>query len=131
VAKTNVELLHEVLDLYEREGFEALVPFAHPDVEIRNQTNVLEAGDYHGIDAGVQMNARWEEAWADSSYELKQVEELDDETLIAEVVMTVRGDGSGAEVKATQWWLFSVRQGRFSRWHLYLDRDAALKAAAR
>jgi ketosteroid isomerase-like protein len=127
--QSNVELLHEVLDLYEREGFAALAPYAHPDVEIRNETSVLEAGDYRGIDAGTEMNARWEEVWADSSYEYSRIEEVDDETLIVEVVLRMRGGGSGAAVTATQWWLFGIRDGRFTRWHLYMDRPSAMRAA--
>jgi ketosteroid isomerase-like protein len=128
VTRTNQEIVREALALYEREGFEALTALADPEIEIRMGAGI-NAGDHHGVDQALEFNADWEEAWSDARYELIDLEDVDDETLIAEVAMTVRGEGSGAEISGSQWWLFGVRDGRFTRWHLYFDRASALEAA--
>ena len=131
VAESNADRVRDVFAIYERGDFDALLALADPEIEIRNQTSVIEAGEFRGVEDGLRMIASWEEAWADAGYELVEIEEIDDETLIVEIEMKVRGEGSGAAVSANQWWLFGIRGGRFTRWHLYLDRASALEAARR
>ena len=125
--RSNADFIREVMSLYEREGFAALTRYADPEIEI--VSGGFNAGEWRGIEEGIAFNADWEEAWAEADYELAEIEELDDETLIARVEMTMRGEGSGADVSATQWWLFGVRAGKVTRWHLYLDRESALRVA--
>ena len=131
VQRSNVELVREVFALYERGDFESLLALADPEIEILNRTSVLEAGEFRGVEDGLRMIASWEEAWADAGYELVEIDEIDDETLVVEIEITVKGEGSGAAVSANQWWLFGIRGGRFYRWHLYLDHTSALEAARR
>jgi hypothetical protein len=90
----------------------------------------VNAGEYRGIDDVIRFNSDWEDAWADTAYDLAEIEELDDHNVVARIEMRLRGEGSGVEVTATAWWLFEVRDERFLRWHLYSDRESALAAAA-
>ena len=129
VPPSNVEIVREALALYEREGFAALIAKADPEIEI--VSGGFNAGEWHGVEEGLAFYADWEEAWSNASYELTEIEEIDAETLITRVEMEMRGEGSGAGVTGTQWWLFGIRDGLISRWHLYLDRESALKAAKR
>ena len=130
MAESNLELVRDALALYEREGFGALVALADPEIEIRMGAG-LNAGEHHGVEGAIEFNADWEEAWAEARYEVVELEEIDDQTLIAEMSMSLRGEGSGVDVSGTQWWLFGVRDGRFTRWHLYDDRASALAAVNR
>jgi ketosteroid isomerase-like protein len=128
VKRDNVALVHEVLRVYEREGLEAVFRYADPEVEI-HMAEGINQGDRRGIEAGVAFTADWDEAWEEASYELAEVEPVDEETVLATVETSVRGAGSGVGVRFTQWWVFGIRNGRFVRWHLYYDRESAVKAA--
>jgi hypothetical protein len=129
MARSNTEFVRDALELHRREGFDALVRLADPEVEVRMGPGV-NAGEYRGIDDVIRFNSDWEDAWADTAYDLAEIEELDDHNVVARIEMRLRGEGSGVEVTATAWWLFEVRDERFLRWHLYSDRESALAAAA-
>jgi ketosteroid isomerase-like protein len=129
VAKSNSEVVREALDLYHREGFEALTPFADPQIEVYAAPGLLNAGEFKGMDEAVAFNAEWEEAWADATYVPDELIEVDGENVVAVIKSKVRGRGSGVEVDATQYWLFGIRDGLIVRWHLYTDRESAVAAA--
>ena len=126
--RSNVELVREVMAVYERDGWEGVVRYAEPDIEIRMGAGINE-GTRKGIEEGLAFTADWEEAWGEASYELAEVEEIDPETLCARVESAVRGAGSGVEVTFTQWWVYGIRDGKFYRWELYYDRESASEAA--
>jgi ketosteroid isomerase-like protein len=128
VKRDNVELVREVLDVYEREGLEAVFRYADPEVEI-HMAEGLNKGDRRGIDEGVAFTTEWDDTWEDASYELTEIEAIGDETVLATVETSVRGAGSGVAVKFTQWWVFGIRDERFVRWFLYYDRESAVEAA--
>ncbi len=127
MARSNPELIRDAVALYRREGFAALTRFADPEVEVRMGAGINE-GEYHGVDETLRFNDDWEDAWARMDYDPAEIEEIDERNVIVRVEMTMRGEGSGVEVTGTQWWLFEVRDERFVRWHLYLDRKSAVAA---
>lgn len=129
MSKSNADLVREALELYNREGFEALLPFAAPDIEIHATPGLLNAGDYTGREDAVRFNSEWEEAWGEIGYEPLELVELDARHVLAVVRGTLRGGRSGVPVNSVQYFLFGIEGGRFTRWHLYLDRDSAIAAA--
>jgi ketosteroid isomerase-like protein len=126
--QSNIELVREVLDVYEREGLEAVFRYADPEVEI-HMADGLNQGDRRGIDEGVAFTTEWDDTWEEATYELSEIEAVGEETVLATVETSVRGAGSGIAVTFTQWWVFGIRGGRFVRWHLYYDRKSADEAA--
>jgi cysteine synthase len=128
MAPSNADLVRDALAVYRREGFAALAEFADPQIQIRMGYGI-NAGEYHGIEQALRFNADWDDAWAETVYEVAEVDEIDAEHVVARIEMLMRGGGSGAEVTGTQWWLFELRDGLFVRWHLYDDRESALAAA--
>lgn len=128
MAPSNADRVREVLAVHRREGFAALAAFADPEIEIRMGAGI-NAGEFRGIEEAERFNDDWEDAWAETRYEVAEITEIDDANLIAKIEMTMRGEGSGAEVTGTQWWLFELHEGRFIRWHLYVDRQSAVRAA--
>ena len=128
LVQRNVELVREVMSVYEREGFEAVIRYADPEIEIHRGAGINEGGR-RGIEEGLAFTADWEEAWQDASYEIAEIEEIGDETVLARIETDLRGAGSGVDVSFTQWWVFGIRDGRFMRWELYYDRASAVEAA--
>jgi ketosteroid isomerase-like protein len=129
VARSNADLVREVLEVYNRDGFGALTPYTSPEIEIHAAPGLLNAGEFTGIDAATQFNADWEEAWGEVRYEPVELVELDDKHVLAVVAGTLRGERSGVQISSEQYWLFAVEDGRFARWHLCLDRESAIAAA--
>ena len=130
VVQSNIELVREVLSVYEREGLEAVARYADPEIEIRMGAGINQ-GDRRGIEEGIAFTADWEEAWQHATYKIAEIEEVDDETVLARIESDLRGAGSGVEVSLTQWWIFGIRGGRLVRWHLYYDHESALEAVRR
>jgi ketosteroid isomerase-like protein len=124
---SNIELVREVMALYDREGFEAVLQYADPEIEIQMGAGINQ-GARRGIEEGLAFTADWEEAWQDATYEIAEIEEIGDDTVLAKIETNLRGAGSGLDVSFTQWWIFGIRDGRFVRWQLYYDRDSALEA---
>jgi hypothetical protein len=130
VQHSNVELVREVMAIYEQEGWEGAVRYADPEIEIRMGAGINE-GVRKGIEDGLAFTADWEEAWGEARYEIAEIEEIDPETVLARIESAVRGAGSGVEVAFTQWWVYGIRAGRFYRWELYYDEHSATEAARR
>jgi hypothetical protein len=125
--QSNPDFIRKLLSLHGSEGFDAVIRYADPEIEI--VTTGINAGTRHGIAEGLELNALWEDAWEEVVYEPGEIEEIDERIVVAEVAMSMRGEGSGVDVTGTQWWLFEIRDGLICRWHLYLDRDSAVEAA--
>jgi ketosteroid isomerase-like protein len=128
VQRSNADLVRTVLDVYDRDGFEAALAYADPDVEIK-MVGGINDGEHRGLEQGLAFTSDWEEAWENASYLIAELEEVDHETVLARIETELRGAGSGMNVAFTQWWVFGVRDGRFVRWHIYYDRDRAFEAA--
>jgi ketosteroid isomerase-like protein len=129
MSTSNADLVREALEIYNREGFDALTPFTSPGIEVHAAPGLLNSGDFQGIDEATRFNAEWEEAWGDLSYEPVELSELDDRHVLAVVAGTLRGERSGVEISSEQYWLFAIEDGRFTRWDLCLDRESAIAAA--
>lgn len=119
-----------------REGFEAfnrgdmgaVVRFLHPDVEVHASEEVGEPGTYQGREGFVAWNGAWMDAWDDFQAELIDLEPVDDENVLVFVHQSGRGRGSGLQVSQDVVYLFTLREGKAVRLHLYADRESALKA---
>jgi ketosteroid isomerase-like protein len=128
VHSSNADLVRAVLDVYDRDGFEAALAYADPDVEIK-MVGGINDGEHRGLEQGLAFTADWEEAWENARYLIAALQEVNDETVVAQIETELRGAGSGMHVEFTQWWVFGIRDGRFVRWHIFYDRDKAFEAA--
>jgi hypothetical protein len=59
----NVDLVRLGLEAYEREGPDALLSRADPEIEIFIEPGLANAGTYHGHDGLRRSAAEWLEAW--------------------------------------------------------------------
>jgi ketosteroid isomerase-like protein len=128
-AKTNVEVVYEMLAAYESGDEAALQAMIHPEGEIYGHPEIVNSGTYHGFDGFQQWVRAWEEAWAELSYDIGELVEVGDTVIVAPVHVVGRGAGSGLEIDRVFGWLWEWRDGRATRFHVYPNVELAMDAA--
>jgi ketosteroid isomerase-like protein len=124
------DLIREAVAAYERGGFEAVLPFAHRDVEVFAPPEMINAGESRGQEEAAAWNREWEDAWEAQRYEIAEIEEVDPNRAVASALVTTTGRSSGVTTEMRQWWFFEARDGKIARWHLYPDRERAFALAS-
>ena len=122
---SRVELLRQVYDALGRRDFDALAALADPDFEMDLTDRVLNPATYRGADGLARFLAEVDELWASMELELDRVTERGDQVL-AVLRVTLRGRGSGVELKDHIAQLWTVRDEKVVRMQLRQDADAAV-----
>jgi ketosteroid isomerase-like protein len=122
---SRVELLRQVYDALGRRDFDALAALADPDFEMDLTDRVLNPATYRGADGLARFLAEVDELWASMELELDRVIERGDQVL-AVLRVTLRGRGSGVELKDHIAQLWTVRDEKVVRMQLRQDADAAV-----
>jgi ketosteroid isomerase-like protein len=122
-----VDQVRRGMEAFNRGDLPAILAMLADDVEVFSHPDTGNPGTYRGRDGYVQWAASWLEAWDDFRVEVREIEALDDEHVIAVTDQFARGKGSGVEVgRRGITFGFTLREGRAVFMGLYLDRDAAL-----
>jgi ketosteroid isomerase-like protein len=129
MAKTDVEVVYEMLAAYESGDEETLRALIPPESEIYGHPEIVNSGTYYGFEGFQQWAREWEEAWDEIGYELGELVEVGDGFLVAPVHAVGRGAGSGVEIDSVFGWLYELRDGRSVRFHVYPSVEVALAAA--
>jgi ketosteroid isomerase-like protein len=122
---SSTDLLREVYDAFARRDLEALAGLADPRFEMDLTDRVLNPATYHGAEGLGRFLEELDELWASMDLELERVLERGDEAL-ALLRVTLRGRGSGVELKDRVAQLWTLRDGKLLRMELRQDAAAAL-----
>ena len=122
-------MLRDAFQVFEREGAEGLLRFAHPDLEIYTEPGLVNTGTYHGHDEFLMWSAQWMDAWENFHNEPKEFIEVGDSIVVVPLVQSATGKGSGIEVEMELIYLVEMREAKASRLHLYATKDRALEVA--
>jgi ketosteroid isomerase-like protein len=127
IVSANLDLVRVLRGAWDCGDFTSF-DWAHPEIEY-----VIVGGPAAGSWTGLSAMADgWREflsAWEEWRAEATEYRELDDERVLALVHMRGRARTSGAEpgqIDVNGANLFHVRNGKVTRFVLYLDRDRAL-----
>ena len=90
--------------------------------------NPTEEGPSYGLDAIRDNIAHWKEAWDELEVTAEDFAEAGDRVLVT-VHHRGRGRGSGIEVGARFYLLYTMRNGKVVRQDEYAERTEALEAA--
>ncbi len=101
---------------------EALV---HADPEI--VWNPVEEAPTHGHDAVRASNTRWKSEWDDYELLPEEFADLGDRVLVT-VCLRGRGRGSGIEVEARFYDLYTLQRGKIVRMDQFAEQSEALEA---
>jgi ketosteroid isomerase-like protein len=119
------EVLRRTYDALGRRDFEALQDLSNPDFEMDLTERVLNPATYRGPEGLRQFLSEIDELWASMDIAVERVIERGDE-LLAVLVVTLKGRGSGVEIEnriAQRW---TLRDGQLMDMKLQLDAEAAL-----
>ena len=100
--------------------------FCHPEVE----WSAPEDGTtYRGREGVSQRLEEWLDSFDDCRYEVQRIIDCGDDEVLVEATEVGRGATSGAEVRATNYELLTIRDGLIVRIREYYDEGKALEAA--
>jgi ketosteroid isomerase-like protein len=129
MANPNVQRSYETLAAYQQGDEESLRSMIHPEGEIFGAPEIVNAGTYYGYEGFRKWVGQWEEAWEEISYDLGEIVEVDESTLVAPVHIIGRGAGSGVEIDRTFGWLYQWQDGRMIRYQVHPSVEEAIEAA--
>jgi ketosteroid isomerase-like protein len=127
----NVERVYELLAAYLQGNEERVRQLIDPEGEIYGAPGIVNSGTYGGYEGFRQWVSQWEEAWAEISYDLGEIVEVDESMLVVPVHVVGRGASSGVEIDTVFGWLYEWRDGLATRFHVYPTVEDATEAAAR
>jgi ketosteroid isomerase-like protein len=119
MSQENVEVVRRFLLL----GVDEALTLADPDIV----WNPAEEAATHGHDAVRDSLVRWKAEWDDYELLPEAFEDVGD-CVVTAVRLRGRGRGSGAEVDARFYDVFTLRQGKILRMDQFTQRSEALEA---
>jgi ketosteroid isomerase-like protein len=119
------EVLRQAYEALARRDFAALDELADPDLEMDLSERVLNPATYRGAEGLLQFLGEIDELWEWMRIEVERVVERGDE-LLAVLLVTVKGRGSGVEIESRIAQRWTLRDGKLRRMYLHVDAEAAL-----
>ena len=127
---TNIEVIHQALDAWNRHDVDELITLYHADIEMSfgNFDGWLEAEEIRGRDELRRFLRSWLDIWETYSQGMSRLIEVDDERLVSFVWQEGQGVGSGASTRIEWTQVVTLRDGLYVRIEHWSDRTAALRS---
>ncbi len=129
MSQENVELVELGFDAFQRGDVEAMREGSHADVVIVQPPEVPDAKSYEGHAGIAAAFEDWPSQWEDFRFELLEVIDVSDTTLVAVTRQRGRGAHSGIEMDITVAFVNTMRDGKLARMEMFFNRAQALEAA--
>jgi len=129
MSQKDVELLQRVMEAWNREDLDELIPLSDPEVGFVSIFAGMEGRTYRGYDGLRQYFADMKDACAEFHREVEEVTDAGSDQVIVffRLLGTARTSGAPVDERVTT--VFQLREGRLHRMVVYRDRDEALEAA--
>ena len=124
------EFSRDFVDAYRRGDLEWVLKHMDPEVEIVQVPEIPDARTYTGHDGLVAALLDWPRQWEGFRIHPERIFAPDPENLIVKGVHGGRPHSMDIEVEAEIVFVFRWRDGRATRWDMYLTLDEALGRAA-
>ena len=127
MSQENFEIVRRMFDAFTGGDEAAALAAFDPEIEW-DTTRLMPDGDvYHGHDGVAAFMRRWLGTWKESTQE--QMELIDaGHQVVATIRASGRGKGSGVEVEAERFDVYTLRDGKIVRYRGYGDKAEALEA---
>jgi ketosteroid isomerase-like protein len=119
------ELVHRAYAALRRRDFDEMLDLADPEFEMDLTERVLNPATYRGRDGFGVFLDEVAELWASMDIEEERTLERDDEVL-AVLLVTLQGRGSGVELESRIAQHWTLRDGKLLRMRLRTDAQAAV-----
>jgi ketosteroid isomerase-like protein len=129
MSQQNIELAQRAVAAFNRGDGEAVLEMLSPEVEIFAARSLANGGAFRGHDGYLEWIAAWLDAWETFRVEMEDDFSTADDDVVVSAHQYGRGKGSGVEVEMPIAYLFTIRDGKALRLHLYPSKAEALEAA--
>jgi ketosteroid isomerase-like protein len=134
MSEENVKLVRGLLEKFRRRDHESVFAVYDPDIEW-DASSIAEAipdlaGVYHGHEGVRTYWRRWLQAWDDLQFDVEDVLDAGDDVVALITNQRQWGRHSGIETEFPPYAIvFTIRDGKVTRWRSYPDQERALEAA--
>ena len=128
MASENVEVVHLLLEAFDRDDVVAQLALMDPEVEIVEWPDSPEANTYRGHSGAIRASETWSEAWEWLRNEVDDLVEAGDKVLVCGRTRG-KGRGSAVEVAIDAFNVYTLRDGKVTRMEFFTSKEPALRAA--
>jgi uncharacterized protein len=127
MAKENVEIVREALEILWRHGFDAALPFFDPDVIWEAAEDEPDAGTYRGHQGVRTFIGKWLELFDRLHFEPEEFIAAG-EAVVVPYRLRVRARSTGIETTGQETWVIRLRRGQIVGVQEYREKADALEA---
>jgi ketosteroid isomerase-like protein len=127
VSQNNLEIVHEMYEAFNRGDAESALRLLHPEPELHQDPEVVDAETYIGLDAFVRGMALFVDEWDNPRLEPQDVDAIDDFVFMRVQVSGV-GKATRLEMMTQFFHAWTFRDGKPWRCIVRSTREEALKA---
>lgn len=125
---SRIALIRDAFEAFEARDVEGLAAFLHPDVESRVAAPLMNVGTWQGYAGFIQMTSDWEDAFGEITYEILEMEPVDDRNVLVAVHQEATGAGSGIPVALDVCFLIEFKGEQAIRFQVHASRESAQAA---
>jgi ketosteroid isomerase-like protein len=127
MAKEDVEIVREALEILLRRGFDAALPFFDPDVTWEAAKDEPDAGTYRGHQGVRTFIGKWLELFDRLHFEPQAFIAAGD-AVVVPYRLRARARSTGIEITGEETWVIQVQRGQIVGVQEYREKDDALEA---
>jgi ketosteroid isomerase-like protein len=124
------ELVRGYSDAYREGDLDWLLEHTDPEIEIVQVPEIPGSRTYTGREGMVEAILDWPRQWEDFRFEPRRIFAPNPDNLILIALHRGRSSAVGIEVEAEIVFALRLRDGRMTRWDMFLTLDEALGRAA-
>jgi ketosteroid isomerase-like protein len=128
MSQENLELVHDLFELWTGRNYEKFMEYAHPDVELFSRFASLGGEPYRGPEGVRTWVAEIEQSFGRFQVRADDFRDLGDRVLVLGAI-NLEGRTSGIEIEQPMGWLLELRDGKLARVLFYSSHAETLEAA--
>ena len=129
MSEENIELARNVMEAFNRHDRDAWLALHDPETEFRADPEWPESGIVRGREAVWDFIVSLTDAWEQDVFEMVEVIDAGNDTVVARYRRPVRGKASGIADLLDYWCMSTARRGKVLSTEWFASRARALSAA--
>ena len=128
MSQENIEVVRHIYGVWESEGSPVASGLLDPDIEWVNPPDAVERGTRHGLEAFGSAADSVSDTFEGVGLDIDEMLDAGDRVVVL-ATLHGRGRGSGADLERRQGYVWTLRDGKATRFEWFTSPEAALLAA--
>lgn len=128
MSQDNIEVVRHIYGVWESEGSPVGSGLLDPDIEWVNPPDAVERGTRHGLEAFGSAADSVSDTFEGVGVDIDEMLDAGDRVVVL-ATLHGRGRGSGADLERRQGYIWTIRDGKATRFEWFTSPDEALRAA--